>query len=122
MIEIYLIHAIGSDFYKIGSAKDVRKRLCNLQTACPFALKLLSTRDGDIPSEQAIHSHLKAFHVRGEWFLFASPPQAMYYFAEWKLPRERKRLSYLAEQRRATNTLDGVLRPGVESPNGNVRA
>jgi hypothetical protein len=112
---IYLVHALESDFYKIGFATDVKKRLAALRTACPFALKLLATRDGTIGIEQSIHAHLRKHHVRGEWFQFASPPQAMYFFAEWQpAPMRRSTPKVVA--------LDGFVLGDVESPNGNVRA
>ena len=42
--------------------------MAQLQTACPYELKLLWVTDGDPEEEQSIHESLKHENIRGEWF------------------------------------------------------
>ena len=73
---IYLINIQGTDYYKIGSAKNPKKRLKQLQTACPHCLILTSVYITDIPNtlEGTLHrimSPKKATvdeKLLGEWF------------------------------------------------------
>jgi hypothetical protein len=67
---VYLVRAIGTDYYKIGSTKSVGSRMDHLRNASPFDLVLIDSA----PSEQAQHLerslHNKLVHHRrhGEWF------------------------------------------------------
>jgi hypothetical protein len=62
------------NFYKIGIADNVQKRLCQLQIGNPYPIELLATLSAkryeceDI--ETALHDGLieRGYHVRGEWF------------------------------------------------------
>jgi hypothetical protein len=82
---IYLIHAVGTHYFKIGVASNPKKRLTDLQCASPHELKLLTTREGDQGLEQVIHFHFETYrkHVRGEWFCFASVEIAIREFTAW---------------------------------------
>lgn len=111
-MNLYLIHAVGSDFYKIGYAVNVKRRMAALQTGCPYILKLLSSREGTMANELALQNHFKQFHFRGEWFCFGSPIQAQHYFGTWEPKRNRK----------VVYELDATVRARVESAHGNVRA
>ena len=64
---VYFIQAIESNFVKIGSAKNIEKRLSNLQVGCPFELKLINYIYGR-SQEVNLHKRFQAYHVRGEWF------------------------------------------------------
>lgn len=69
---LYLIHAAGTDDYKIGVAKDVKKRLAGLQIATPIRLDVVETkRSGRYKKDEAeLHHRFRSFHKRGEWFTF----------------------------------------------------
>lgn len=55
---------------KIGHAKNIRKRVAELQTAAPYKLKLAAIMpSGDPPKAEAEqHQKFKALRVQGEWF------------------------------------------------------
>jgi hypothetical protein len=65
---IYVIQA--GEFVKIGVATDVAKRIQELQTGCPYNLKLVVAVPckNAYASERSVHDRLQAFHTRGEWF------------------------------------------------------
>ena len=67
---IYIIRAEGTNYYKIGSTKDVGKRLKGLQTGCPNKLSLITSFNGNYEHEKRIQEHLKKYKTRenGEWF------------------------------------------------------
>ena len=71
---VYFIIALGKPKrIKIGKSRDPEKRLKELQTGCPYKLKL----DGTIKCnsdkhaleiEKAAHDFFSYKHARGEWF------------------------------------------------------
>ena len=68
---VYLIHATGTDYYKIGVTRShPRVRLSALQTGCPYGLVLTTA----VPVmnmeevEATIHNWIEHVRVRGEWF------------------------------------------------------
>jgi len=65
---IYFIQAGDKGAVKIGFAKDVEKRFAALQTGNHETLRLLKEIQGEIELEQEIHSLLKKYHLRGEWY------------------------------------------------------
>ena len=65
---IYFIQAGDNGAVKIGFAKDVKKRFRELQTGNHETLKLLKEIAGEEELEQEIHSLVKNYHVRGEWY------------------------------------------------------
>lgn len=67
---IYLLHAQGSPFFKIGITRNLNRRTIALQNACPYTLEFVMKIMGDVSVEAAIHQRLKRYHVRGEWFAF----------------------------------------------------
>ena len=71
---VYLVHCVGTDFYKIGISKiSYEARLSTMQSGCPYELRLLktahSTRYKEV--EKILHSKFRKFRVRGEWFVFS---------------------------------------------------
>jgi hypothetical protein len=67
---VYLIHAEGTDLYKIGvtaAGKTVRRAQV-LQTGCPYALRMVDTIAGDEGLERALHAYFDPLSIRGEWF------------------------------------------------------
>jgi hypothetical protein len=53
---------------KIGIARDVARRLSQLQSASPATLALVVAFPGDAATESAIHWRFAADRIRGEWF------------------------------------------------------
>lgn len=57
------------EFIKVGWVKnDPRRRLSELQTGCPYKLKLIACAPGSPADERWAHSQLSRFRARGEWF------------------------------------------------------
>lgn len=67
---VYLIHAVGTNRYKIGKTFDIDRRLAELSYQSPYPLKLISSFKSDNPSqdEHALHEKFLDNRVHGEWF------------------------------------------------------
>jgi hypothetical protein len=66
---IYFIQCGKNGPIKIGQTdNDVQSRLNQLQTGCPYELKLLWVYTGHDYSEAQIHAVLSKERIRGEWF------------------------------------------------------
>ncbi|GET35912.1 GIY-YIG nuclease family protein [Microseira wollei] len=73
---VYLIHEVGTNYYKIGITVNLNKRISQLQTGSANQLKYLhyiqiSNRK---EVEKALHTKYKTRRVRrnGEWFEFSN--------------------------------------------------
>lgn len=53
---------------KIGTTRDLGKRLASLQTGSPVKLKLVAVGPGDRELEQRLHEKYKHRRRVGEWF------------------------------------------------------
>jgi hypothetical protein len=55
---------------KIGRTKNLKNRLSNLQSGCPYKIAPHKAFGTNRPSddESEILNHLKEFNIRGEWF------------------------------------------------------
>ena len=58
---IYAIHILDQKFVKIGftDATDISRRMAELQTGCPFELRMLACMPGNLPQEKRLHALLK---------------------------------------------------------------
>lgn len=65
---IYIIHAKGTKYVKIGVAIDPIKRMATHQISCPHELQIIAIADWPHHQENAIHNQLVRAWVRGEWF------------------------------------------------------
>lgn len=66
---IYFIQAGKNGPIKIGHTEsDIASRMAQLQTGCPYELKLLWTIHGNQEKEAEIHSDFEEERIRGEWF------------------------------------------------------
>jgi len=65
---VYFIQ-IG-DFIKIGHAKNVKQRLSDIQTSCPYDATLLGEIGVKHPKrfEGSLHKRFATAHHRGEWY------------------------------------------------------
>ena len=85
---VYLVHARGTNFYKIGIASCVKTRLHGLQNASPHELSLVTVIPGSQSLEKAIHRRFRGHRVRGEWFEFKTPTEPLVAFEECNSGRE----------------------------------
>lgn len=65
--QVYFVQS-ESGHIKIGVAVNPKDRLCALQNASPFRLKLLGCIPGGVTMERSLHSEFKAHRTSGEWF------------------------------------------------------
>lgn len=65
---VYLLKC--QDFYKIGIATDVHKRISGMQTGSPFTISLVASVEVDNPLalEKELHAMYSHRHHRREWF------------------------------------------------------
>lgn len=66
---VYFIQAKETGRIKIGYAKDVNKRLKNLQTSSADQLDLLAYVKGGRNLEKLLHEKFASCRTRGEWFI-----------------------------------------------------
>ena len=65
---VYFIQAGEDGPVKIGSAKDVAKRVINLQSGNHKKLRLISVRPGGLTEEGLIQKQFADDRLTGEWF------------------------------------------------------
>lgn len=67
---VYILHAEGTDFYKIGTSFKPESRISGVQNGCPFRVRLAQKFECGDPEliERSIHHFLKDQRQRGEWF------------------------------------------------------
>lgn len=74
-MSVYIVRALGTDFYKIGyTASSPKVRMQALQTGCPYELKLVAWFAGDESDEAYLHRLFGDHRVRGEWFQLVQEP------------------------------------------------
>ena len=77
---VYLVHAIGTDRYKIGRSVNPVARLQQLQGQSPYPLQIVEcfwTPDA-IACEKYLHEEFKSARVYGEWFQLRELPESFY--------------------------------------------
>lgn len=65
---VYFIEAVGSKHIKIGTTKNIKKRISALSTASPHQLRLCWFEHGDERLESALHTYFDKYRRNGEWF------------------------------------------------------
>ena len=71
---VYVMHGVGTEYYKIGRSTDIRNRLKVIQRGSPAAIELIAVHYIDDVDEYALLEHVlhkKFKHVRrrkSEWF------------------------------------------------------
>lgn len=96
---IYFLQAKGDGPIKIGFTTDSpanRKR--NLQTGCPWPIKLIGAIEGTESQEKQIHFLLSRWNTKGEWFephpiVLAAVRTAIEFGKAISVPEEKKRTS-----------------------------
>lgn len=76
---VYFIQCGGKNGpIKIGQTNNnIKERISQLQTGCPYELKLLWLYKGDRFTESEIHEKFKHENIRGEWY---HPSRALFNF------------------------------------------
>ena len=68
----YIVHATGTDLYKIGSSTDVRRRISGLQSGSANLLEIVTVVEGtDV--ERILHDIFADYRRHGEWFELDNP-------------------------------------------------
>ena len=69
---VYLVHAEGSKFYKIGKSTNPDRRIIQISLKMPFPVRLKKIWRSNFMSysEKFLHSFFDHLRVNGEWFLF----------------------------------------------------
>lgn len=67
---VYIITCEDFKYSKIGMTKNIKQRISNLQSGCPFDLHLFLTIRTNQPRvvEAYLHNVLSMFRIRGEWY------------------------------------------------------
>lgn len=67
----YVMQMAGTGAVKIGRSDDVERRRCQLQTGCPYEIRILLVLEGQGHQEKNLHHRLRQYSTRqfqGEWF------------------------------------------------------
>ena len=67
---VYIFKLNGYDYYKIGIAINVKKRLKDIDRINPFGIDIIKSYETlyDKGVEGNIHNHFKNKWIKGEWF------------------------------------------------------
>lgn len=81
---VYLIHGIGTSWYKIGVSLDTKVRLKQLGTQGPFKIELIHQLKVDdmVAVESYFHRLFNGKRAEGEWFTLS--PDDIKLFVGWK--------------------------------------
>jgi len=64
----YVIHQVGSCYYKIGMSNNPMRRLRDLQTGNPNVLEVIATVNGDFEKPLQSLCYHQGTDCTGEWF------------------------------------------------------
>jgi hypothetical protein len=78
MSVVYFLQAGEGGPVKIGFTKSLEARIRELQTGCPYELRVLATIAGKSRLERRYHYHLWQHRLRAEWF---NPSEAVLHAA-----------------------------------------
>lgn len=65
---VYFVQAGEGGPVKIGTTKDIKTRLIDIQIGCWVEIRLLAELPGNATSEAAFHRRFEEHWIRGEWF------------------------------------------------------
>ena len=67
---VYVLNTKGFEFVKIGFAKNLKQRMSNIQSGCPYEINLFTCAHA--PNyrevEKYLHNYFSGFNSYGEWF------------------------------------------------------
>lgn len=83
---VYLMHGIGTEWYKIGLSIDPDKRRVSLETKSPYEIELLNAHKvDDMYTEEAFwHEKFAEKRANGEWFTLSEDD--VHEFTMWYRP------------------------------------
>ena len=92
---VYMIHAIGTDYYKIGKSINPDRRILQIAPKMPFSVKFHRVWRSNFMSyaEKYLHSNFEDFRANGEWFEFSEDNFDSDFF-EQKLTHDTIRNAY----------------------------
>jgi len=64
--DLYMIRV--GDYVKIGVSNNVKRRIKDIESCCPFNAELIYHGVGEAKDEEMWHKRHAACHHRGEWF------------------------------------------------------
>ena len=69
---LYIIQSKVTGAFKVGKSDDPERRLRQLQTGCPYLLRIILIMEESGNLEPRVHQYLKTYKTRfssgGEWF------------------------------------------------------
>lgn len=67
---VYLIHAVGTDYYKVGKSINPDQRILQIAPKMPFDVRFIRVWRSEFMSlaEKMVHKELAECRVNGEWF------------------------------------------------------
>lgn len=65
---VYIVRCSASGLFKIGTSKNIQKRISQLQTSSPGTLDTIAIIPCEKSLEKKLHSMFSSRRVRGEWF------------------------------------------------------
>lgn len=65
---VYFVGNREHNLVKIGTSKNVKKRIECIQIGFPYTLETFITLEGGEQVEKTLHFKFKEYHLRGEWF------------------------------------------------------
>jgi len=70
---VYLIHAVGSNYYKIGKSVNPDRRILQIAPQMPFPVRFIHLWHSNFMSlgEAYLHRVFQEHRTNGEWFAFA---------------------------------------------------
>lgn len=68
VMKVYFVQEGGTGAIKIGTSKQLSKRLAELARILPYSLELLATVDGGREVEWALHNRFDHARIQREWF------------------------------------------------------
>lgn len=68
--KVYVLITAGFEYIKIGTALDIKKRMSNIQSGCPFGLSSWLAIPTPLARniERGLHHAFSDYNLRGEWF------------------------------------------------------
>lgn len=85
-MKVYFVRESGTGAIKIGTSKQLSKRLTELSRILPYAIDLLATIDGGREAEWTLHNRFRHARIRGEWF--RPVPELLAHIETLKTPSE----------------------------------
>lgn len=82
---VYLIHAEGTNRYKIGRSNNPVSRLETLKGQSPYPLKIILSvwTPDSVTSELYLHEKYREYRIYGEWFDFPEKTDKEFFVGFW---------------------------------------